>query len=38
MKTKNKAKNISKYSNNKRYEYKNDSNMTLNTHKYIYVY
>ncbi len=29
MKTKNKAKNISKYKNNKRYEYKNDSNMTL---------
>ncbi len=39
MKIKNKAKNIKKYSNNKRYEYKNDSNMTLSqTSIYIYIY
>jgi len=39
MKTKNKAKNISKYSNNKRYEYRNYSKMTLSqTPTYIYIY
>ncbi len=36
---KNKAKNNSKYQNNKKYEYKNYSNMTLSqTPIYIYIY